>query len=291
MKTIIEFKKQREFGDILTDTFAFIRNEFKPFFSAIIKISGPYVALFLFAMVFYIYSIGDMFNFDLIQSNQFYGSPLKIISAYLLYFGTAILAYTFTTSTVLHYIKSYIDNNGNINVEEIKQNVYKNFWSFLGLSILKVLTLIVAVFICCLPVFYFMVPMMVALPILVFERNGASEAYSKSYQLIKDEFWITLATIVVLLIIYWVASTVFSIPTAIYTYAKMGIFSGEIDPGNLDTFVDPVYILLNVLGTFFQYILNIITIVGSAFIYFNLNERKFFSGTLERIDSLGKIEN
>lgn len=291
MKTIIEFKKQREFGDILTDTFAFIRNEFKPFFSAIIKISGPYVALFLFAMVFYIYSIGDMFNFDLIQSNQFYGSPLKIISAYLLYFGTAILAYTFTTSTVLHYIKSYIDNNGTINVEEIKQNVYKNFWSFLGLSILKVLTLIVAVFICCLPVFYFMVPMMVALPILVFERNGASEAYSKSYQLIKDEFWITLATIVVLLIIYWVASTVFSIPTAIYTYAKMGIFSGEIDSGNLDTFVDPVYILLNVLGTFFQYILNIITIVGSAFIYFNLNERKFFSGTLERIDSLGKIEN
>lgn len=291
MKSFIEFKKQREFGELLADTFAFIRNEFKPFFSAIIKISGPYVALFLFAMVFYIYIIGDQFNFDFTQPNQFYSSPLKLILAYVVYFGTAILAYTFTTSTVLHYIKSYVDNKGIVNPEEIKQNVYKYFWPFLGLSILKGLTIILATILCCLPVFYFIVPMIVTLPILVFEQSGASDAYSKSYPLIKDEFWITLATIVLLLIIYWVISFVFSLPTAIYTYAKMGIFSGEIDPGNLDTFVDPVYIALNVLGSFFQYILNIITIVGSAFIYFNLNERKYFSGTIERIDSLGNSKD
>lgn len=290
MKNYIELKKQREFGQLLADTFAFIRNEFKPFFGAIIKISGPYVALFLFAMVFYIYIIGDMFNFDLLQSNQFGASPLKMILAYVLYFVTAILAYTFTTSTVLHYIKSYIDNNGIANVDDIKQNVYKSFWSFLGLSILKGLTIIVSILICCLPVFYFIVPMIVTLPILVFEKSNAGDAYSKSYSLIKDEFWITLATIIIFLIIYWVVSSVFAVPTVIYTYAKMGVFSGEIDPGNFDTFVDPVYILLNVLSTFFQYLLNIITIVGTAFIYFNLNERKYFSGTLERIDSLGKLD-
>ncbi len=290
MKNYIELKKQREFGQLLADTFAFIRNEFKPFFGAIIKISGPYVALFLFAMVFYIYIIGDMFNFDLLQSNQFGASPLKMILAYVLYFVTAILAYTFTTSTVLHYIKSYIDNNGIANVDDIKQNVYKSFWSFLGLSILKGLTIIVSILICCLPVFYFIVPMIVTLPILVFEKSNAGDAYSKSYSLIKDEFWITLATIIIFLIIYWVVSSVFAVPTVIYTYAKMGVFSGEIDPGNFDTFIDPVYILLNVLSTFFQYLLNIITIVGTAFIYFNLNERKYFSGTLERIDSLGKLD-
>ncbi|WP_456439971.1 hypothetical protein [Psychroserpens sp.] len=291
MKNFIEFKKQREFGDLLADTFAFIRNEFKPLMSAIIRISGPYVALFLIAMVFYTYIIGDMFNFDLLETNQFSANPLKLVLAYVAYFGAAILAYTFTTSTVLHYIKSYTKNSGIINLVDVKQNVYKTFWGFLGLSILKALTIIIAVVLCCLPVFYFIVPMIVVLPILVFEKTGASDAYGKSYSLIKDEFWMTLATIVLLLIIYWVISFVFSLPTAIYTYAKMGVFSGEIDPGNLDAFVDPIYIFLNVVGAFFQYILNIITIVGSAFIYFNLNERKYFSGTLERIDSLGKSEN
>ena len=37
----IEFKKQRELGDILTDTFAFLRSEFKPFFTTFFKIVGP----------------------------------------------------------------------------------------------------------------------------------------------------------------------------------------------------------------------------------------------------------
>ena len=290
MKSYIELKKQREFGELLADTFAFIRNEFKPFFGAIIKISGPYVALFLFAMVFYMYIVGDQFDFDLIQSNQFYSNPLSLILAYIIYFGGAILAYTFTTSTVLHYMKSYVENKGVVNIDDVKQGVYNSLWRFLGLSILKVLTITVSLLICCLPVFYFIVPMVVVLPILVFEEIGASDAYAKSYPLIKDEFWITLATIIVFLIIYWVVSLVFSVPAAIYTYAKMGIFSGEIDPGSFDTFTDPVYIILNVLSQLFQYLLNIITIVGSAFIYFNLNERKYFSGTLERINSLGKSE-
>ncbi|MBR9846023.1 MAG: hypothetical protein GYB35_07920 [Algicola sp.] len=290
MKSFIELKKQREFGELLADTFAFIRNEFKPFFGAIIKISGPYVALFLFAMVFYMYIVGDQFNFDLIQTNQFYSNPLSLILAYIIYFGGAILAYTFTTSTVLHYIKSYVENKGVVNIDDVKQGVYKSLWRFLGLSILKGLTIVVSLMICCLPVFYFVVPMVVVLPILVFEEIGASDAYAKSFPLIKDEFWITLATIIVFLVIYWVVSLVFSIPAAIYTYAKMGIFSGEIDPGSFDTFTDPVYIILNVLSQLFQYLLNIITIVGSAFIYFNLNERKYFSGTLERINSLGKSE-
>ena len=175
MKSYIELKKQREFGEILADTFAFIRNEFKPFFGALIKISGPYVALFLFALVFYMYIVGDQFDFDLIQSNQFYSSPLKLLSAYFIYFIGAILAYTFTTSTVLHYMKSYVDHKGLVNIDEVKHNVYKTVWRFLGLSILKGLTIMVSLLICCLPVFYFIVPMVVVLPILVFEQIGASD--------------------------------------------------------------------------------------------------------------------
>ncbi len=33
----IEFKKKRELGSILGDTFAFLRTQFKPFFSAFFK--------------------------------------------------------------------------------------------------------------------------------------------------------------------------------------------------------------------------------------------------------------
>ena len=102
MKSFIELKKQREFGELLADTFAFIRNEFKSFFGAILKISGPYVALFLIAMVFYMYIVGDQFNFDLINTNQFYSSPSKLILAYLVYFGGAILAFQDAKGSSIH---------------------------------------------------------------------------------------------------------------------------------------------------------------------------------------------
>ncbi|WMI67703.1 hypothetical protein [Mangrovimonas sp. YM274] len=289
MKSYIEFKQQRELGAILTDTFAFFRNEFKPLFKAIFQIAGPYIALFLVSQVFYVYTIGDSFNFEL-GSGFPDTNPLVFVSVYLIYLVCAILAYTTTTSAALHYIKSYIKNKGETNILEIKQNVKQTFWSFLGLSFLKGLTIIIAALVCCLPVFYFFVPMAVVLPILVFREMTAGDAYGYGFTLIKDEFWITLATLIVFYIIILVAASIFSVPTAIYSLIKSGVFSGAIDPANMNQMKDPVMILLNVLSSLFQYALNLLVTIGTSFVYFNLNERKNFTGTMERIKAIGNTD-
>lgn len=290
MRKLIEFKKQRELGEILTDTFGFIREEFKPFTKIVLQICGPYLLLFLISLSFYVYSSGDLLNFQL--ENEFQQDNLPLLFGSLIAFMiTGVLAYTFADSAVLHYIKSYIQNEGRVNVDEIKQRVKDTFWGFLGLSILKVITLVVAIFICCLPIFYAMVPMFVVFCIYIFEDKDATTAYSYSFSLIKSEFWITLATIIVIGLIVMIASYAFGIPAAIYCIVKMGVFSGEMDPANLKDFVDPVYIFLNVLSYFFKFLLNLILTVSAAFIYFNLNEKLNFTGTFERIQSLGKTEN
>ena len=95
---------------------------------------------------------------------------------------------------------------------------------------------------------------------------------------------------IVLFILMYVLSMVFSIPTVIYSYIKMGIFSGSINIADYNVFSDPIYILLNVLSTLFSLFLNLIFIVASAFIYFHLNEKRNFTGTYERISNIGKIE-
>ncbi|WP_053975433.1 hypothetical protein [Mangrovimonas xylaniphaga] len=290
MKSYIEFKQQRELGAILTDTFAFFRMEFKPLFKAIFKIAGPYIVFFLVSLVFYVYIVGDSFNFDL--SKGFPSTnPMMYLLAMVIYFIAAILAYTATTSTVLHYIKSYIKHNGATDVLEVKQNVKQTFWGFLGLSLLKWLTLFVSMMLCCLPVFYFIVPMAIVLPILVFREMNAGDSFGYGFTLTKDEFWITLATIIVFYIIIAVAASIFSVPTVIYTWIKMGIFSGAVDPSNMTSFADPVYIFLNVLSSLFQYALNVLVTIGTAFLYFNLNERKNFTGTMERIKAIGNTED
>ncbi len=236
---------------------------------------------------------GDLFNFASISEPSFKsGNILVTVIAVTCYLIAAIAAYILTGATVLYYIKSYIDHKGAIDETEIKKNVYESFWSFFGLSVLKGLTLGIATMLCVFPVLYAMVPMAVVFSIYVFEsRRSATEAFSQSFNLVNIDFWTAFGSFLVLGIIYYIIGIVFSLPTVIYTLASSGIFSGEVDPADLSSFsADPIIIFLNVLNTFFQFALNIILVVGSAVIYFHLHEKTNFTGTYDRINEIGKIE-
>ncbi|MCH7525026.1 MAG: hypothetical protein IIC74_08460, partial [Bacteroidetes bacterium] len=270
MKKYIEFKKQRDLGEVLGDTFTFIRHEVKPFINIFFSITGPYLLLFLIAMAFYLYSVGDAFNFSNFNqiNNEMYNLGFILFSL-LAVAITGILAYISANSVTLHYIKSYIKNNGNINVTEIKQDVKQTFLSFIGLGITKWIVLIISMFLCFLPFIYFIVPMTIMFSVFVFEKKDISDSFSYSFKLIKGEYWITLLTIIVVGIIVAVTGYAFGLPAGIYGLIKVGIFSGEIDPTNMDSIVDPIYIILNLINYLANFLLNIISIIASVFIYFN----------------------
>jgi len=289
MKKHIQFKKQRDLGDIITDTFAFLREEFKPFLSTVFKVSGIYLILFLLSMAYYLYAVGDIFDFTNTYSSNYSDdiNYLSIISAVLAISVFGILSYVSAEAAALHYIKLYINNDGKVNPDEVKMNVNNSLMSFVGLGVLKWIVIIVAAMFCILPMFYVIVPMAVAFSIFTFEERSATDSFSYSFSFIRDDYWITLATIIVMGIIVTVAGYAFGLPAGIYSMIKMGVFSGEMDPANINTFSDPIYVVLNLINYFFNFILNLISVVAGAFIYFNINEGKNFTGTLEKIDNLG----
>ncbi|WP_179348709.1 hypothetical protein [Winogradskyella pacifica] len=293
-KPYIEFRKQRDFSSILTDTFGFIRNEFKPFIRTIFNIAGPAIVLFMLSLAAYNYVAGDLLNFTRFNEPSL-NSPNVFVTilVVIVYFISAIAAYILTASTVLFYIKSYIDHKGIVDAAEIKSNVLKSFWSFFGLSFLKGVTLIIAIMLCFVPVLYAMVPMALVFSIYVFEpKRSTSDAFSQSFTLANADFWTAFGVIIILGIIYYILLMVVSIPSVIYALVSTGIFSGEIDPANLNTFsADPVVIILNVLNTFFQFLLNIILMVAGAVIYFHLHEKVNFTGTYDRINEIGNTED
>ncbi|SDS88138.1 hypothetical protein [Winogradskyella sediminis] len=293
-RSYIEFRKQRDFSSILSDTFGFIRNEFKPFIKAIFNIAGPAIIIFMLSLAAYNYVVGDLFNFTNVNdSNVNTTSVILTIVAVITYFVSAIAAYILTASTTLFYIKSYVDYKGNINETEIKSNVYKSFWSFFGLSFLKGVTLVIATMLCVLPVFYAMIPMAIVFSIYVFEpKRSTSDAFSQSFTLANADFWTAFGVFLILGVIYYILSLVFSIPSIIYALLSTGVFSGEIDPANINSFsADPVVIVLNVFNTFFQFLLNIILMVAGAVIYFHLHEKVNFTGTYDRISEIGKSDD
>jgi len=285
MKQHIEFKKQRELGEILSDTFGFLRSEFKPFFTTFFKIVGPYLIVMLICYGFYMYQFGDLLNFN-VESSDSLANGLILFVVGAAFFVAVIAAYVLSQATTLFYIESYSNNKGVANFDEIKENVYKSFWQFIGLGFLVGICVGVGFIFCLIPGIYLYVPLALSFSIMVFNQKGVSEAFSDSFTLVKDYWWITFASIFVVGIIVTVASYAFALPSTIYTYAKMGILSGEIDAENFDI-IDPVSILLGIIGMLAKFLLNIISMVAGVLIYFDLNEKKNFTGTYERIKNLG----
>ena len=242
------------------------------------------------SLVLYLYVAGDSLNVMVFNSDMNATNLATTAVVSFVYILSLVAVYTMSQSTVLHYIKSYANGKGTIDIETIQKEVYDSFWSFIGLGIMVGLSVGLGFIFCIIPGIYLYVPLSLSFSVLAYNRMGASDAYSYSFALVKEEWWMTFATIFVIGIIVGIATYVFAIPTVIYQWLRMGIFSGEIDAeGMMDMFKDPIYILLNVISTLAQFLLNLISIIAGVFIYFNLNEKKNFTGTYERIDNLGEI--
>ncbi|WP_289062062.1 hypothetical protein [uncultured Zobellia sp.] len=285
MKQFIEFKKQREMSQILSDTFGFLRNEFKTFFGVFFKIIAPFLVVMLISYGFYMFQIGDFMNFSISSSNSAVNGLVVFVVA-LVFLIATVTTYVMAQATTLFYIKSYIKHNGNIDFTEIKENVYSSFWKFIGLGFLVALCVGCGFLFCIIPGVFLYVPLVLSFSILAFEGKGVSDAFSNSFTLVKEYWWVTFASLFVVGIIVTVTGYAFALPATIYTYAKMGILSGEIDAENF-TVADPISIVLGIISTLAQFLLNIISIVASVLIYFDLNEKKNFTGTYERIKNLG----
>lgn len=278
----IEFKKQRELGDIINITFKFIRENYKPLFQLIYKIVGPFFILLILAVAYYTYSVaGNPIEAITSGGSNFVISILLMLVAMLLFYAALY-------GTILHYIKNYISNSGQVNEADVKTGVQKDFFNLILLSIISAILIIAGMMLFILPGIYLMVPLALAGTILVFKNYSVTEAISYSFTLIKDNWWITFVSLLVIWILVYFIGLVFQIPLIIYTVIKTLTMAQEGSMADPASYSDWIFITLNVLSTVIQYLLSTISIIGLAFIYFNLNEHKNLTGTYETIDKLGE---
>jgi len=299
MNNIIEFKKERDLGAIITDTFTFIRENWKDYFLTVFKIIGPVLligaAILVFAMVSYSGAIKGIINVDQSTTpdpSDVFGSIFGMFGYLIMMFVVFGVVYTLLAEVSLYYIKSYIENNGVANFQEIKDNTYNNIWKFIGLGILSILMMLVAYVLCVLPIFYISIVLSLAMPIMVFENKSIGDTISHSFKLIKGEWWNTFGVVLVIGILVSMLGFIFSVPALIYQFISMGISITSDDPtAILEILEDPIYLVLNLIAYLGKFLFYSITLVSSAFIYFDLNEQKNFTGTFEKIDNLGSEIN
>ncbi|HET8810870.1 MAG TPA: hypothetical protein VFM65_11475 [Flavobacteriaceae bacterium] len=290
----LRFKKQREIGEVISDTFKFLRENYRLLFLVIFKIAGPALLVLILSAGYYMYvTLG---SFDWLrslettpQSTTGFNIGGILIAAFLM-LVSLVVYFSLLYGAVLNFIKSYIENNGEVNENEVRLGAKNDFWKLLGAGFLTGIMIFFGLLVCFFPGIYLMVPLSLVFAILVFDRMEVFDSISHSFSLIKNNWWVTFATLLVMWLLVYIAGIIFSIPAIVYSLIKAFSVAEEASMVNPAEIFDWVYILLNLISTVAQYLLYTVTVISTAFIYFNLNEQKNFTGTFETIENLGKQE-
>lgn len=280
-RDLIQFKQQREMGEIISISFKFLRDNYKAYFRLLVKVAGPAFLLLIAAISYYSYStLGDPLNSEVFLSGGF-----------LISFGilalTLVLYFSVVYATVFNLIRSYIENEGKIKEPEVADWAKDDLGKMFGLNIISWIFIFAGMMLFLIPGIYVSVPLSIAMAALIFKQQSITESIAEGFKLVKDNWWMSFLTLVFVWIIIYIISLIFQLPLIIYTFVKAFTSVSEGSAADISEMIDWVYILLSIVSSLVQYIFYSIIPIGVAFLYFHLNEKKNFTGTYERIDKLG----
>jgi len=277
----IQFKKQRELGEIISVTFKFLRENYKTLIKSITQVVAPTFILLIAALAYYTYTVAGN---PLAAMEGDYG---EFLISFFILAVTLLLFYASLYGTILHYIKSYIENNGTVDEAEIKTGAQNDLGKLFMVFIISAVIVFTGLILFIIPGIYLMVPLSLAATVLVFNKMSLGDSISHGFSLVKDHWWTTFFSIVVIWLLVYVIGLIFQLPLIIYTFMKMFTVAQEGSLADPVSYSDWIFILLNVISSVIQYLLSSIFVIALAFIYFNLNEHKNLTGTYETIDKLG----
>lgn len=275
----IELRRIRDFGQVISDTFAFLKENLKPLLKVLIIICGFFILIGIISTVFTYMNITSVFNFE----PNTYDFETKQYSYLLNVFITVFilaLSQGFIFLTTLCYISVYLQkNNQTPTLPEVWGYFKFYFFRVLLSGILISILLMVGTMFCLIPGIWLFPILYLIIPIIIMENTSFSYAFNKSFRLIKENWWFVFGVIFVLFIIVWVINSCVGIPLSLFTTGSKFF--------TLKSFKLPVIIVLSVLRNILL-ISYVLPAIGLSLCYFTLAEQKDGTGLLDRIEKLGK---
>ncbi len=273
----VEFRKIREFGDVIGDTFLFIRQNFKPLMKTFFIICGLFIVASIISMVIQKSKV-TQYNY----SNGWYSTYTTTLLTweYLLYAVLSLINYVSMYIAILSFIGVYIEK-GNVapTMDEVWGYFKHFFFRVLGSTFIMSLFLIVCFIACIIPGIYVFPACTLFYPIMILENASFGHSFERSFKLLKNEWWITAVTLFIIYFIYYITSMIVQMPA--FFLQMLGTFT------NGERAISQTYQIISACLTFAGQVFTIIPIVASAFLYFNLVERKENTGLFGRMNNLG----
>lgn len=281
----VEIRKSRDFGEIISATFDFLRIHFKSISLSLLFYAGPFSFI---GGVGYGMMNGQMFDFATLSQ----GSVTSIIN--LVIFGSIFYVFLLlATMMSILMVNTYIDL-----VEKSENHApipHTKVWAVakerIGVTIVTALVTFimigVGVLFCILPGIWFLMPLSM-IYILRFQEPhlGLVDAIKRSFTIVKDNWWMTFGIYIVMAMIVGVISQVFSVPTLIMTMIS-GITMYSEPSNSYGIFMTILNVLFGIIYTVGTLLLTSITYVSMAFQYFSLVEKKDPVSLLKKIEQIG----
>lgn len=275
----VDLRRVRDFGACISDAFAFIRQNAGPLLKSFFAIC----AVFMLAQAIYngIYQSRSV----KLLSSVFYGRKLSFPylmsmfgARYIILIVLDLLAFVSMQVTLGVYIKYYVENRQMPGIEQVWSLFRRYFFTICLYKVLTLAIIIAGAVFCVLPGIYLGIVLMPFSLIVIVEDKSFMAAFKRCFDLIRDNFWMSVA-------IYLVAYMIYSIGGAFIGLAvsMVGGLLTYLTTSEISTSLGVVTSFLNIFSLSFY----MIFFICMALNYFSLVEMKDGVGLINRIDDIG----
>lgn len=281
---MINFKQERDFNALISDTFEFIRQEFKPLIKSLLTYAGPFILITAFLGAMYQSSIYSAIGDPKEITDPFWGFKQIYSTHYFLYLLSATISNVILSLVIYSYIKLYVERGqDNFIPEDVWRNVGHYFIPVFFATIVLGFMIAFALILLIIPGVYLGIASIFTIYIMIAENIRFGDALKRSMYLVKDYWWLTFG---VVLIIYFIASfsgSIFLLPQIIYSFfigisATKGTFEG----------VSSLFLIISAAGTFIATLFYSVIYITITFHYYSLVEKKDKPDLLNEINQINE---
>jgi hypothetical protein len=265
---MIALYQQRNFGEKINATFQYIVQQFRSLGLALLYIAGP---------VILVAGIASGLSESAVQGNVF-GLTSR---ASLISFGLYLLAFWLVPLVTYGHLKVYGETAGGpVPIRAVWGEVRRAFGRAVIAILFYLVLYVIGSVIFFFPGVYFSVALAPILSIVVLEEAGASDAISRSLQLIQDNWWTTFGLLLSMGFIYLSLLSLIWVPMLLWEMVK-SVFNLPVLPPLALAFMGAFLVMALLLFL-------VVVVLAVGFQYGNLVEKREHIGLLIRIDAIGE---
>jgi hypothetical protein len=225
----ILLRKIRSIDVVITDSWHFVRQEFKPLTKITLIYLLPFLILFAVFQIWFQQKIsGIPLQTDPEATAEKLAPLLKSLMGFILFL-------LFIQSLVIGVIYTYIDSydkfgRGNFEVSDISHLFFSNNLKVIITSLIIYIGVMVGAMFCILPGLVFLVFVILGPAIVISEKTSALDAVSKSWNLVSKRWFETLAVILATFVISILAMLVLSLPGFFTGFVSFGFENAKFTP-------------------------------------------------------------